>query len=530
MHRDMKRAITQYDHADLVTNCTQIICSTPILNAAVRQMAEWAFAGDSWQPIHCGENEASGEIATDWLIHKVFPNCILRTPNKSLVKAMQVSAKAWIAQGDDLALFSVGADKMPKMTVIPGTAIGNGAQNSGWWSSQTVTGGALGAVITNPSGYGKCVGGEFDGFRIYNGIIFDENDEAIAARVLGYKQDEQGGWTSTFHDFRLGFQYGAHLASPYDWHGMGRAIPRLATQVPDWLDFRERDDAFQKGIKLAATKMVTHELAEGQDAPTARGDSAEQVVITNPTTGEQETLWVEKTQGGDVTYIGAGENLKGMDFQNPHPNVEDFAARKTRECLADLGWPYELTDLNSSGRAASRQTCELVNNSIWQLQIIGETRLEWFVKFAVGVGLKNGHIPAWGDGPLDDPYRWTFGMPREMSVDAGNDVKAWMEMLRFGITSQRVGAAKWGYILKRIRRDRQKEGFTLLDDAAAFVKYAKEKYQADIPFVKGMEFFYQPSSSPIQMPQPGATGQPNAGDNPPPAKNNPAPKTPVPEK
>lgn len=523
--RDMRRAISQFDHAELVTNCTQIICSTPILSAAVRQMTEWAFAGDSFQPIHAGVNEAAGSLAEDWLVHDVFPNCVRRTTHKSLIKAMQVSARGWIAQGDDLALFSE-VNGMPMMTVIPGTCIGNGDAKNGWWSSTSVSGGA---DFGNASGFGVCLGGKFDGYRIYNGIIFDDSEEPIAARVLGWKRAGENPpltpprrgtaeWEPTFADFQLGFQFGAHLASPYDWHGMGRAIPRLSAQVPDWLDFRERDDAFQKGIKLAATKTVIHQLAEGQDAVGARGDAATQIETTDAE-GNATVIWVDTMESGDVTYIGAKEKLAGMDFQNPHPNVEDFAVRKARECLSDLGWPYELTDLNSSGRAASRTTCELVNNSLWQLQVIGEVRMDWFTRFAVAVGIKNGHIPAWSSGPLDDAYRWTFGYPREMSVDAGNDLKAWMDMLRIGITSQRIGAARLGHILKKVRRDRLKESFALIEDAAAMVKYAKEKAQHDLPFEKAMEFFYQASASPAQT-QNQDGGQKSEGGGQPPAQTN----------
>lgn len=513
--RDIKQAISQMDHADLVTNCTQIACSIPILSGALRQMSEWAFAGDSWQPIHYGADEAWGDVASNWLIHTVYKNCVRRTPNKKLIKAMQVSAKSWLVQGDDLALFSKDANNLPKMTVIPGTAIGNGDQKNGWWSKATVSGYIGGEMV---AGYGFCVGGKFDGYRIYNGIIFDDEDEPIAARVLGWSRKD-GKWAESYLDFQLGFQYGAHLASPYDWHGMGRSIPRLASAVPAWLDFKETDDHIRKAVKLASTKMVIHKLAEGQDAPQALGDGVEMVEGTD-SNGNAQTIFVQPTQGGDVTYIGSGEDLAGADFQNPHKNVEEFVTRKLRENVFDLGWLFELIDLSSTGRAPTRLGCELVNNSIWQLQTDGEERMEWFTKFAIACGITHKHIPAPAPGPLDEAYLWTFGYPKEMSVDAGNDVKASLDRIRYGLTSQRVESAKWGYVLKRIRRDRQKENFALVDDADALVKYAKSKGH-DLPFLKATEMFFMPSASPAQIPQ-----QPAAGKETTPPANKPAEKPP----
>jgi hypothetical protein len=501
LKRDMKLAVSQMDHADLVTNCTQLACSIPILSGALRQMSEWAFAGDSWQPIHFGQNEQWGDIASNWLMQSVYPNAVRRTTNKKLIKAMQVSAKGWLVQGDDLALFTT-ENGMPKMTVIPGTSIGNGSNKSGWWAATNTV---SGYGNTTNAGYGICVGGKFDGFRIYNGIIFDDEDEPIAARVLGWKR-VGNDFEEAFTDFQLGFQYGAHLASPYDWHGMGRSLPRLASAVPAWLDFKETDDHFKKGIKLAATKMIIHQLAEGQDGPQARGDAVQQITSTDAD-GNEQNIWVESTEGGDVTYIGSGEQLKGADFANPHPNVEEFVTRKLRESVFDLGWLFELIDLSSTGRAPTRLGCELVNNSIWQLQTDGDERMTWFTRYAVAVGIQNKHIPAPPEGPLDDPYLWTFGYPKEMSVDAGNDVTASLNRIRFGLTSQRVESAKWGYVLKRIRRDRQKESFSLVDDADALVKYAKAKGH-ELPFLRAMEQFYMPSANNSSIPNQPAEAKP----------------------
>ena len=247
IRREMKHAITQLDHADAISECTKLACQIPVLDGVLRRMAEWAFAGDSWQPIHYGEDEAWGDMASADLIQNVFPNAITRTPYKSLIKAMQVSCKAWLVQGDDLAIFGLDKDKNPKMTLIPATCIGNGISGAnGWWT--TVTDSFSNQM--DVSGYGICIGGEFAGQRIYNGIIYGDDNEILAARVLGWKRADVGSkagensFVPTFHDFRLGFLYGAHMAFPYEWHGMGRPMPRLASAVADWKDFQERDDNF----------------------------------------------------------------------------------------------------------------------------------------------------------------------------------------------------------------------------------------------------------------------------------------------
>jgi hypothetical protein len=282
------------------------------------------------------------------------------------------------------------------------------------------------------------------------------------------------------------------MAFPYEWHGMGRPMPRLASAVPDWKDFQERDDNFNKGIKLASEKTVIGKLPEGMDAQQARGDGAEIITVTDPD-GNQRQVLVERLDAGNVTYIGANEELTGLNFSNPHPNVEQFAVRKLREMCFALGWPHELVDLTSTGRAPTRLSVELANNTIWNLQAVGEERMYWFTKYAIAARMANGSIPKPTRGnPLVEPYQFTFGYPKEMSVDQGNDVKAQLDMLRYGLTSQRVTSAKWGYVQKQIDRDRDKE-VKILIERVIVVKKQVEAAKLDIPDQKIMELFWQPA-------------------------------------
>lgn len=508
LQRDIKRSISQYDHAEKVTLCAQIAARIPALSGAIRQKNEWAFPPDSWHPIHFGEyadNDVWADAATDWLVHSVYPNALLGNTRKDLLRAICVSGMDADRHGRDLAIFRV-VNGLPRMFIVPGTRIGNGpvGKGGGAYHNSTVQSGTANGL--DGSGYAVCEGGEFDGYRIYQGIIHDDQDEPIAARVLGWKRDGAGNWSETFADFRIGFQYGTHLWSEYDWHGMGAPLPRMAAAILKWLRKEEIDDLLLTGLANAAGQTVIHQLAKGDDAPMALGDGM-QMIETTDSNGDAQTIYVQTIGDGSTKYIGSEEELKGLTYENPHPNVQEFSRGNLVECLVDYGWPYSFLDSSDGGRAATRLDCELANNSIWQKQSPGQERLFQFTKFAIATGITFKHIPDPPAGPLDLPYRWTFGLPKEISVDAGNDVTASLNRLKHGLTSQRIEGSRWGYVLKHIRKDRRKEVFALIDDTAEAIEHAKTR-GIELPAVKAMELFWMPSASPMQMPPAPAPSKP----------------------
>lgn len=506
LKREIKESISQRDYGQMVSDCANICARIPALSGAIRQKNEWAFPPDSWQPIFYHEyndGDAWSDAAEDWLVHTVFPNALLGNTRKDLIRSIAVSGMDADRHGRDLAIFRCNARTgfIPKMQIVPGPRIGNGGNKGTWWTSKTVTSVGGGSTGATGSGYDVCVGGEFAGYRIYQGIIHDEQDEPIAARVLGAKRDAKGDWEETYLDVRLGFKYGTHLWSEYDWHGMGAPLPKMASAILKWLRKEEIDDLLLTGLANAAGQTVIHQLAEGDDAPSALGDGMEMVTTTDGN-GEEQTIYVAKIGDGSTKYIGSKESLTGLQYDNPSGNVQEFSRGNLVECLNDYGWPYSFLDSGDGGRAATRLDCELANNSIWQKQSPGEERLANFIKFSIGCGLTHKHLPAPPAGPLDAPYRWTFGCPKEISVDAGNDVTAYLKMLQHGLTSQRVGTARWGYVLKRIAKDRRKESFMLADNAQAYVDYVK-KIGMDIKspeYQLASQFFYMPNVNP-QIPQ-----------------------------
>lgn len=499
LQRDIKRSISQYDHAEKVTICAQISARIPALDAAIRQKNGWSYPPQSWHPIFhgdFGDRDVWSDGTTQWLSYQVFPNALLGNSSKDLLKSIRVSGMDADRHGRDLAIFKCDASTgfMPKMIVVPGTRIGNGLQSYGWWSSVMSDTYAYGSNLM--SGYGICAGGEFDGYRIYNGIIHDDLDEPIAARVLGYKRDDKFNWIPAYEDFRLGFQHGTHLWSEYDWHGMGAPLPRMSAAIMKWLRKEEIDDLMLTALANASSKAVTYKLAPGTDAPTALGDNFDIVTHTDPVTGDKKEIFVEKMGDGSTTFVGATEELKGLQYDFPTQNVQDMTRGNLVECLNQYGWPCSFLDSANTGRAATRLDCEMANESINEKQEPGGERLHWFLKFAVACGITHGFIPPPPPGPLDMAYRWTFGTPKEISVDAGNDVTASLNRLRFGLTSQRLQSSRWGDVQKQVDKDLMREALKRVDMTDALIKHAASKGYV-IDFWPATQWFYSISPNPM---------------------------------
>lgn len=493
LNREIKRSISQYDHAELVSLSASLSCRIPALRSAIRDKNSWAFS--NWLPIYMGDDEKWGEAAEEYLIHEVLPHAMFRELRQDFSWGMRISGMGLDMHGDDLAVFTEDEQHNPRIHIAASPLLGNGTPGLGWVSS--MYSGAFNGMRAD--GMGVVNEGKFKGLGIYNGII-RQNNRWIACRVLGF--DDSGN--PFYSDIELSGS--AHYACEQEFFGQGRGLPRVSASVLHWMKKEEIDDQFLKGLANAAQRAVVHKLPAGKDAAMALGnaitetsvsvpklDSSGNVVTDNDgnVLTEDRAVFVEYSQDGNVQYIGADEELGGISFENPHPNAEDFAVRVLMECLGDLGWSWELLDSTSTGRAPTRMVCQKANNSICERQSIEEHRSVRFFQHSIAKGMENGRIPPNRNGT--DPYKWGIGFPKELSVDQGNDVSAALDRLRYGLTNERIEASKEGLIAKRIRKDREKEVKDLITAADKALKFARNLGHAEFTFEQAMALFYQPS-------------------------------------
>lgn len=509
LSREVKRSISQYDHAELVSISASICCRIPALRAAIRDKNSWAF--QNWIPIYMGEDEAWGEAAEEYLNHEVLPNAMFRELRQDFAWGMRVSGMGLDMHGDDLAVFTEDEYHNPKIEYISAPRIGNGVAMPGYVS--TMFSGSMSSMY-RPDGMATVDSGVYKGLPIYNGVI-RSNGRPVAARVLGYADDGN----PTYSDIPIGLAGGTHYACEMEFFGQGRGLPRPAASILHWMNKEYIDDQFLKGLANAAERTVIHKLAPGKDAMESRGNAITQSSqsITKvdiygnqvlddsgaPTT-EEQAVFVERSADGSVTYIGADEDLAGLNYECPHPNVEDFAIRVLTETLADLGWSWSLTDSSNTSRAPTRVEMEKANNSVESRQSVEEARSVQFFQYAIAKGMQNGRIPKNSNGT--DPFKWGIGFPAKMTVDQGNDVTASLNRLRMGLTSRRRLDAQDGYIYKHTLREQRKEVRALMQAASDALKFARGLQGGEnFTFDQAMAMFYQPSpNAPMPVTAPAA--------------------------
>jgi hypothetical protein len=237
------------------------------------------------------------------------------------------------------------------------------------------------------------------------------------------------------------------------------------------------DEFLQAGIKRATANQLMIKTAEGEAAvgnevltaensPT--GDAAETddtIDIVGGAT-DRKVYYEEIAGGGGVYHLDSTQNetIEELTFSSPHPNVEDFIRRLKRESLSSVGWPYELLDLSETGRASARLLADLANMSIWDRQAGVLRRWKRIVGYALAKGAKHGFIHKPKD-PRDFAL-WLPGFPKQLSVDAGNDVKASIDKIKFGLSTLGIEAAKDGYHPDFIRDQQEnelREAFAMAD-------------------------------------------------------------------
>jgi hypothetical protein len=472
---DMKTNVSGYDRWELLNYSRQLRAQINELSTAIEQKNSWAF-GDAWDAHYCGSNPKWGQEAEEFLNYQFYPACNLRGPLYHFKKSLELSGQAWDVDGDDVMVLTESESHFPMIAIYPATRIGS----TGTWPSGPGIGGD-GSTVQ---------GGPFDGARIFDGIIFDRNSRMIGVRIMNTEGEGYQDVSS----------FSADLIYEASWADQGRGIPKIATGLLRWMRKQDIDDFIARGIQRASAVGLIHKTEEGEAAVgneviTSEDDTPVDPADSQVAPSSAPKVYFEEIEGGEAYYVNSttGEGIEGLDYRNPHPNTENFVARLERGCLSSIGWFYELLNPQSTGRVP-RMVCDMANQSIWSRQSTGMLRARRAVVYAIAKAMKHGFISRNDDGM--DPYCWEFGLPKQMSVDAGNDEQADRENLKMGTTSKAILAQKKGFHRKEILKHRRDE---IIDNAFTAAEIEGET-KGKVSFEKAMELLEQRAPNPQVLP------------------------------
>lgn len=476
--KDTKQNVGSYDRMELVDYSRQLMSQIDVLGTAVWQKNNWAF-GSSWDAHYHGTNKKWSEPAKEFLQYQFYPFCNVRGPLYDLRTSMRLMGQAWDRDGDDAMVLTESESGFPQIAFFPATRIGN-------WGDQAKR-------ITGQRG--EVMEGDFKGATIFDGIILDRNNRCIGIRVL----NDDG----TFRDIS---SYNADLAYEPAWSDQVRGIPRIAASLLRWMNLQEIDEFIQAGVKRASgysmvIKTVDADASTMNTALTemesaAASDSS--ATITDGSASERK-VYLEEIAGGGGAFLHLdstqGESIEPIKYDNPHPNVEAAIKRIQRGSLASVGWPYELLCLDDTGRAATRLLADLANMTISDRQETGLRRWRRIIGYALAKGAKNKFIP----NPPDprDFALWMPGFPKQISVDAGNDVKSAIELCKFGISVDSVEVAKLGYHIDFIEEQQEQS----LMRKIAMAKRVQAEIGEGVTFMDCMQMVRQNNPNPVSQPQ-----------------------------
>ncbi len=498
--------VTERDRQEQVAYASVIATRVPNIEAALGMKADFAV-GDSWHVRYKGSNPAWGRRMEAYVNETYFRNCNLLGPTSDFHSTLKQLSLALDVQADYAAVFD---NNTGLAQFIDCSRIGtgdNGAVSAGSGLDRVNTLGndfsawstngwrQKGYVINDPAS-------PFDGARIVDGVIVDQNLRCLGLRVLGY--DEEG--EPTYADIpkaQIHFNFEA-----VKWLNQLRGIPSLANLLDDSNTVEDANYYWGQAIKLSAAMSVTRKTKDGRPATAAMQETE---VTGTDLEGATRTYKIAvEDRGSGIVELSTDNNeeIGSVDYNRPSMEEAAFISR-LETGFFHKHWPRGLIYTNDIDRAAGRAIAQQVRQIVWGRQRILERTARWWVDRAIAHGMRTGRIPE--NVAAFDPYDYEFTLPGEFTLDEGNDGKLWLSFLGRGCITRGIIANKQGYQAAEITDANELDEDDLARRAEAL--HAKHNWLSPREWLLRL-------NNPFTNPPP----EPTAPDEPKPGKKTTAPK------
>ena len=411
-----EQIILPYERHEHLILSQRLFNEVPIISAAVMNKA-CISVGSAWQPQFAGlvnnkQDEEWAAQATNWLKHDFYPNVSWMGQNQTFQDVLALTSKDLDVDGGTLMLFRNTKSGLPRIQLIPVDRIGSRD------NSDTVE------------------GGKYDGYKIYDGVIFNNENMPIAINVLGSDKDS---------DTQISLFNCQYLYEPA-WDGAVHGMPKLSYSLSHILDIKDINKLLKITVKNFSAKGIIHKNAKGAIPKGKTGvfsiqrpKPAQQFQVNSEA---QNKIFYESILQGGTEYISSidGSDIVPFNFDRPSPNTEAFLYRLSAEAIASIGWFIELVTPNklngTSVRAIQDQARKLI---VWRQRVL-ERRAKAIVQYGLATAMQLGIVPQTNNKTW---MRWSFTKPAVLSVDRG-DMDNQFQAHLLGLLSKQEFCAQQG--------------------------------------------------------------------------------------
>ena len=237
----------------------------------------------------------------------------------------------------------------------------------------------------------------------------------------------------------------------YDSCGWQRAPTHLHCAVNHLLDTAELSSDLKLGSKLANRigYYVQNQLPRAAGGPPGMGGAAPRQVSN----GNGQNYMVEDTfRGGKMLSLEAGQEIKQLLDQRPHPNTLEFLEWLNRDIAWGLGISSDiLWNIAKLGGATARYVMADAQQFLQvQQQLLVDQFLTRFWVYFCAKEMKAGRLPK-----CQDPEWWMVGWtpPAKLTVDIGREGRLSVELHQAGMLTLRRWYDQQGLVLEHELRE-----------------------------------------------------------------------------
>jgi len=417
--QDTEKSVTQFDRLDMVRRSQALFASMPCLSVASEQKAEWTI-GNAFEPVYNVQNQAWKDKINKWLLNYWFYNCSTKGFAYDFKTIFKLISKMLDENGDVLMLL-INTRKGAKIQFV---------------GTHRVQGRNTDSVV---KGFGK-----WDGYKIEDGVISNDNDTPIGYYIQGDKPEDD--YIASVAD--------AYLIFTPKFLDKPRGLPGIASALLTGQSINEIDSYLQTTIKLESLVHLKNfnETGEAPLSSLANVDYDESTNIVN----EVEPPHIEVMQGG-ISYIKHGSgDIQSFATNRPATETQEFVRRLEVHLLSALGIPHQIIySPETVGGASARGISEVARRTIKARQILLEKYAKIAINFAVSVAIVNGDLPE------NNQEEWwnllTLTRTAEFTLDSGYERAADINDYKIGAKSLDEITTKYGTRLAVIQEQRKNE-------------------------------------------------------------------------